>query len=279
MGGRVPLSPLQFKYWSSEIFERGTFCGAKILQISRSKTVALVLALNQDFAIGRGFNLPPKGMRNKQTSVSQTYHKRGSKEAMGGLGAKLPAAGQFFVIFWEKQAILMPLDHNLHVFRTRALLSRDISWSRDSLETLFFKVLVSSRSRRSKASVSSRSRLGLVSVSSRSRLGLVSVSSRSRLGLVSVSSRSRLGLVSVSSRSRLGLVSVSSRSRLGLVSVSSRSRLVSVSSRSRLGLVSVSSRSRLGLVSVSSRSRLGTSKSRKMGKSRPYFQSERKNPQ
>ena len=37
---------------------------------------------------------------------------------MEGLGAKLPAAGQFFVFFLEKLAVLMPLDHNLHVFRT-----------------------------------------------------------------------------------------------------------------------------------------------------------------
>ena len=57
-------------------------------------------------------------MRNVKTSVSQTYHRRGSKEDMGGLGAKLPTAGRFFVIFWEKLAILMPLDHNLHVFTT-----------------------------------------------------------------------------------------------------------------------------------------------------------------
>ena len=58
-------------------------------------------------------------MRNEQTSVSQAYHRRRSKEAMGGLGAKLPAAGRFFVIFWEKlAAILMPLDHNLHVLTT-----------------------------------------------------------------------------------------------------------------------------------------------------------------
>ena len=41
-------------------------------------------------------------MRNEQTSVSQTYHRRGSKEAMVGLGAKLPAAARFFVIFLEK---------------------------------------------------------------------------------------------------------------------------------------------------------------------------------
>ena len=29
----------------------------------------------------------------------------------GGLGAKPPAAKQLFVIFWKKNAILMPLDN------------------------------------------------------------------------------------------------------------------------------------------------------------------------
>ena len=57
-------------------------------------------------------------MRNEQTSVSPTYHRRGSKKAMGGLVAKLPAAGRFFVSFWAKLAILMPMDHNLDVFTT-----------------------------------------------------------------------------------------------------------------------------------------------------------------
>ena len=57
-------------------------------------------------------------MRNEQTSVSQTYHRRGCKQAIGGLGAKLPAARRCFVIVWEKLAILMPLDYNLHLFRT-----------------------------------------------------------------------------------------------------------------------------------------------------------------
>ena len=55
-------------------------------------------------------------MRNEQASVSQTYHRRGSKEVIGGLGAKLQAAGRVFVISWEKLVFLMPLDHNLHVF-------------------------------------------------------------------------------------------------------------------------------------------------------------------
>ena len=31
-------------------------------------------------------------------------------------GAKSPDAGQFFVIFWKKKAILIPLDHISHVF-------------------------------------------------------------------------------------------------------------------------------------------------------------------
>ena len=35
----------------------------------------------------------------------------------GGLGVKPPAAGQVFIIFLEKIAILMPLDHISHVFR------------------------------------------------------------------------------------------------------------------------------------------------------------------
>ena len=35
-----------------------------------------------------------------------------------GLGAKHSAAGRFFVIFLEKLAILMPFEHNLHVFTT-----------------------------------------------------------------------------------------------------------------------------------------------------------------
>ena len=43
---------------------------------------------------------------------------RESKEAMGVLRAKLPAAGKFFAIFREKLAILMSLDHYLHVFKT-----------------------------------------------------------------------------------------------------------------------------------------------------------------
>ena len=46
----------------------------------------------------------------------------------------------------------------VNMLKSRTVVSRDMSRSRDSLETLFFKVSMSSRSRRSKASVSSRSR-------------------------------------------------------------------------------------------------------------------------
>ena len=35
----------------------------------------------------------------------------GYAPADGGLGAKIPAARRFFVIFLKKKAILMPLDH------------------------------------------------------------------------------------------------------------------------------------------------------------------------
>ena len=34
----------------------------------------------------------------------------------GGLGAKLPAAGRYFVIFLNQKAVLTPLDHVSHVF-------------------------------------------------------------------------------------------------------------------------------------------------------------------
>ena len=45
----------------SDIFERGTFCGTKILQIRRSVAVACVLAHSHDFAIKRGLTPPQKG--------------------------------------------------------------------------------------------------------------------------------------------------------------------------------------------------------------------------
>ena len=35
-----------------------------------------------------------------------------------GSGGEAPSRWPIFVIFWEKLAISMPLDHNLHVFRT-----------------------------------------------------------------------------------------------------------------------------------------------------------------
>ena len=47
---------------SLEIFERGTFCGTKILQIRRSEAVASVLAYNQEFAIGRELTPPKKSV-------------------------------------------------------------------------------------------------------------------------------------------------------------------------------------------------------------------------
>ena len=50
-------------------------------------------------------------MRKEQTSVSLR------RIIDGGVGAKPQAAGRFFVIFWKKLAILMPLDDNSHVFR------------------------------------------------------------------------------------------------------------------------------------------------------------------
>ena len=54
------------------------------------------------------------GRRRKNTSAGGHGATAGG---YGGLWAKPPAAGQVFVIFLEKQAILMQLDHISHVFR------------------------------------------------------------------------------------------------------------------------------------------------------------------
>ena len=57
----------------------------------------------------------------------------------GGLVAKPPAVGRFFAIFWKKNAILMPLNQNLQVFRagmetgwSTGRLGRDSSTGRSS---------------------------------------------------------------------------------------------------------------------------------------------------
>ena len=44
--------------------------------------------------------------------MGQRYRKMEDRQ-----GAKPPAVGRFFVIFWNKKAILMPLNHILQVFR------------------------------------------------------------------------------------------------------------------------------------------------------------------
>ena len=68
------------------------------------------MARNQYFAKGEGlepqvkkfYNYIKIGIRDKQTSVTQIYHIRGSKGGdpatgvYGGMGAKTQAAGQFF---------------------------------------------------------------------------------------------------------------------------------------------------------------------------------------
>ena len=40
----------------------------------------------------------------------------GGLRRLWGSGGEASAAEQFFVFFWEKLAVLMPLDHDLHVF-------------------------------------------------------------------------------------------------------------------------------------------------------------------
>ena len=61
--------------------------------------------------------------RVEKACVTQTYHRRGSggrtpsRRRLWGFEGKTPSSGRFFLIFWKKKAILMPLNHILHVFR------------------------------------------------------------------------------------------------------------------------------------------------------------------
>ena len=63
------------------------------------------------------------GRRDEQISTTQTCHRRGlgaEPPAAGGyesLGARHPAAGQFFVSFWKKMAILMPFGSHFARFQ------------------------------------------------------------------------------------------------------------------------------------------------------------------
>ena len=94
---------------SSKIFETGTFCGTKTLYIERSEAVACVLAHNQDFGTGR--RIKPKVISvNWETYISKLLYLkcitdggRGveppAAKGYGGLGAKPPASGKFFLIF------------------------------------------------------------------------------------------------------------------------------------------------------------------------------------
>ena len=69
---------------------------------------------NQDFAEGR--ELTPKvKMSELGDALSKLVQLKRITD--GRLGAEPSAAGRFFVIFLEKIAILMLLNHILHVFR------------------------------------------------------------------------------------------------------------------------------------------------------------------
>ena len=64
------------------------------------------------------------GRRGEQISATQTSYKRGlgaeppAAGDCGSLGAKHPAAGQFFVSFWKKIAILMPFGSHFARFQS-----------------------------------------------------------------------------------------------------------------------------------------------------------------
>ena len=77
----------------------------------------LVWHLTESFLKGEGLNqklqmkISKLGNLRKLTSLFKRI-------TDGELGTKSPVAGRFFGIFFDKKAILMPLDHSSHVFRT-----------------------------------------------------------------------------------------------------------------------------------------------------------------
>ena len=78
---------------SLEIFERGTFCGTEILLIGRSVAVAYVWHITRIFLQGESLKPPQKCKGGnwetyEQTSVTQTYHRR-------GFGGGTPPLGDF----------------------------------------------------------------------------------------------------------------------------------------------------------------------------------------
>ena len=91
---------------SSEIFERGIFAGQRYRKMEDQKPWP-GLALNREFSKRRRL----KSKVTNENLFIQTYHRR-------GFGDVAPSRWAIFWNFVEKKAILMPLDHISHVFRT-----------------------------------------------------------------------------------------------------------------------------------------------------------------
>ena len=74
------------------------------------------LALKEEFSNGRSLN---QKLKMKICKLGDVYKQTSLLKRItdGGLGPKPQLLDNFFAIFWKK-AILMPLDHILHVFRT-----------------------------------------------------------------------------------------------------------------------------------------------------------------
>ena len=103
---------------SSEIFEKGTIVGQLRCRMEDQKPLP-GLALNQNFATRRALKTKRKILKLGDVVLSKlVLHTRRSGGGNNwGLRAKPPAAGRFVVFFFlKKKAILMPLDHILHVF-------------------------------------------------------------------------------------------------------------------------------------------------------------------
>ena len=91
--------------------------GQRYRKLEDQKPRPRVLTLNQNFAKGRG--LKPKVKQPKCSQRGRRVEKSGATQESipdRGLRAKPPAARRFFVIFGKK-AILVPLNHILHVFK------------------------------------------------------------------------------------------------------------------------------------------------------------------
>ena len=80
-------------------------------------------------------------MSKLEDVLSKEVYRNSNASQTGILGAQLPAAGRFFVIFWKKKAVLTPLDYISHVFRAPFKSSRFLTFE-SQLKKLSCSVLL-----------------------------------------------------------------------------------------------------------------------------------------